>query len=302
LSQEQVTQIHAIFQGRHITLDLSDQQPASMALEPRPISAAEFAQIASEAMEGAIGLSEEEKARLASKAKECAFCLDEITAEAGYKTACPPKGHLFHRECLQTWVESQQAKVCPTCKRHVETGQIITKSITDLISEDNARANVFDGKLKLDNQNVGSLDGLADIPNIASATEIHVIGNLLTQIPANAFTAAPSTKLLDVSQNEITTIDENAFNGLPTLEILDLRKNKISDIPAGAITKDKLPALKVLDLRGNPISEEKIKELEGLLRIKIWHIKRTMPASSSSSSSQLSAQSKGKHKKQKSVA
>jgi hypothetical protein len=52
-----------------------------------------------------------------ARARECAICLDEITAEGtARKTPC---GHFFHESCLEGWF--LQAGCCPLCREDCST-------------------------------------------------------------------------------------------------------------------------------------------------------------------------------------
>jgi Leucine-rich repeat (LRR) protein len=131
-SQTQVDGIRNYFQGRNIFLELSNQQ---IILEPNLTPQERTAFLAEE--ERAASLIEKEKTEpLTDQEKtelkqlqaehECPICYGEVggpmTAETTYKTVCPPKGHLFHKECLGSWV-SRGTTSCPMCRRDIFTGE-----------------------------------------------------------------------------------------------------------------------------------------------------------------------------------
>jgi hypothetical protein len=53
---------------------------------------------------------------------ECQICLAEIEQSDAYKTACEPKGHVFHADCLKTWLEGSKKTACPSCRQDVFVG------------------------------------------------------------------------------------------------------------------------------------------------------------------------------------
>jgi hypothetical protein len=87
-----------------IELRIEEQDPEPIHLEPN-ISPDEYAQMSPEERED-----------------ECAICSQEIEEDI-YKTACPPKGHWYHAECLSHWLRSSEATSCPMCRRDIFTGE-----------------------------------------------------------------------------------------------------------------------------------------------------------------------------------
>ena len=60
---------------------------------------------------------------------QCPICFVEM--EVGKKISC---GHVFHLECLKTWVETSE--VCPICRREMfrSTGEVVFNTGTERIT------------------------------------------------------------------------------------------------------------------------------------------------------------------------
>ena len=50
---------------------------------------------------------------------ECPICCDLITSRNFIKTKCE---HIFHRECLETWLD--KSSTCPCCRNNVHIRNI----------------------------------------------------------------------------------------------------------------------------------------------------------------------------------
>ena len=58
------------------------------------------------------------------KTEECAICLEEFKADDEVDTLNCHQAHVFHHDCIKSWVASQQDKLeemtCPSCRGIVQ--------------------------------------------------------------------------------------------------------------------------------------------------------------------------------------
>jgi hypothetical protein len=126
LSLRQVSVIRNYFQGRNIFLNLKNQQPVPIILEP--LTAEERAAFLAEEARAAFLTEKEKTAPLTDQEKaeleqlqaehECPICHEPMTADTAHRTAC---GHTFHAACLGNWV-SRGTTSCPLCRQDIFTG------------------------------------------------------------------------------------------------------------------------------------------------------------------------------------
>jgi hypothetical protein len=82
------------------------------------------------------------------------------------------------------------------------------------------------GSLYLKELRLTSLEGLQDIQNIASVTNLDLSCNALTKIEDGSFKCMPQLLVLFLNNNNLNELNEKAFLGLPNLRIIDLYDNQ----------------------------------------------------------------------------
>ena len=87
--------------------------------------------------------------------------------------------------------------------------------------------------------------------NTEEARGLDLHGQLLQEIPSNAFENFPQLLSLSLAFNDIKTLYKDSFSGLGELKSLFLSYNQITSVPEG--TFDNLVSLTDLDLRNNQV-------------------------------------------------
>ncbi len=129
--------------------------------------------------------------------------------------------------------------------------ELFTYSINELLLK-NQIPPIQNGQLNLSNKKIGSLDGLLNIPDIQTVTQLNLNNNQIKDIKG-AFDKLTNLTHLYIYNNQIKDIKE-AFDNLANLTHLRLDNNQISDI-IGAF--DKLTNLTDLYLFNNQIKDIK---------------------------------------------
>ncbi|XP_031696008.1 leucine-rich repeat-containing protein 19 isoform X2 [Anarrhichthys ocellatus] len=101
----------------------------------------------------------------------------------------------------------------------------------------------------------GSMITLNETDRLALASyprleELHLDGNLVTNIPAKYFSVVPHLRALSLSGNKISSLDPESFSGLDVLRELDLSHNLLTSLHTQLFRQ--LTNLQVLKLHGNP--------------------------------------------------
>ncbi|KAL0963218.1 hypothetical protein UPYG_G00351250 [Umbra pygmaea] len=102
-------------------------------------------------------------------------------------------------------------------------------------------------KLLLSNNfiNMSAVDE-AVLKTFSNLTELHLDGNLLTDVPEKLFETMSKLKVLNLSNNSITTVKPKAFSGLANLSELDLSQNLLKSLPVDLLAGlQKLTILRV---------------------------------------------------------
>ncbi len=87
---------------------------------------------------------------------------------------------------------------------------------------------------------------------MADIEKLELKGELLGDIPSNAFEGLSNLLYLDLSNNEINSLPSGLFQGLSKLRILDLSSNGITSLPSGLFQD--LAHVQVIALWDNQIS------------------------------------------------
>ncbi|KAM0826575.1 hypothetical protein ACQ4PT_068781 [Festuca glaucescens] len=63
---------------------------------------------------------------------ECAICLEAFVHGATCSEV-PACRHLFHRECIETWMRSKNTVSCPLCRAHIVPGSEPLSAAEDMV-------------------------------------------------------------------------------------------------------------------------------------------------------------------------
>lgn len=122
-------------------------------------------------------------------------------------------------------------------------------------------------RLNLSNLQLESLDGLADIPDIATVEELILANNSFIFLPGKAFDSLPNLRILNLSNNQLRDkLSLFAFDGLSNLTHLNLSNNNLRDQNINMYSLTQLPALNCLDISGNCITRNKKKQIEAKIK------------------------------------
>ena len=214
---------------------------------------------------------------------ECSICIDKITSAAitlsKKNGSC---GHLFHKKCLGSSIRAGHDN-CPICRTPLsdtEKRQLkASRSIRDLINSDYppkvTQKHDWRGttikELNLASQEITSLDGLQNIPDIKEVEKILLGNNEIETIPASAFSSLNKLTSLDLGTNKIKTIHAGAFTGLGKLKYLFLNNNEIATIHDNAFNG--LGELESLFLSNNEIATIHDNAFNGLDKLASLYLK-----------------------------
>lgn len=154
----------------------------------------------------------------------CPVCLEEfkkpndmwVLPQRG--KAC---GHVYHKDCIAGW--AKQKLECPKCKAQLVEDDVppIPEEKVDLDTMTD-QWNPYDGKLLLQDKNLGSVQGFNDFSRASEITGLHIGQNPIRTLPAGAFEKYINLKQLHLDDTQLRVIDENAFQGLGSLQVLTL--------------------------------------------------------------------------------
>lgn len=133
----------------------------------------------------------------------------------------------------------------------VKNGNIPELSVKDYIAINDKTLVTKDNKIDFDEQGLTSLEGLNEIPHIASVKILDLSDNQLTTVPANIFNGFTNLEQLRLDDNKITKLSANTFSGLTALYRLFLQNNMLSNLDAG--TFNDLTNIESIDLSNNKL-------------------------------------------------
>ena len=126
---------------------------------------------------------------------------------------------------------------------------------------------VTDGAVKLNNQDLTSLDGIEFITQPDKVTSLDLSNNKLTVVTAEQLSIFPNLERLNLSNNQLTA--------LPRLNLSKLKKIKVKKNKLEALSNLNLPALKKLKAGNNPIHTLSNLDLPKLKKLKMQGNKLT---------------------------
>ena len=120
------------------------------------------------------------------------------------------------------------------------------------------------GQLNLFNKGIAAI-----VPQVTQAltgvSDLRLISNDLTQIPAESFANLNNLQQLHLSNNDITSIGQNAFANIPKVYWLNLLQNDLTEVPADLYSNHQ--GLQFLDLEDNKITSVAVDAFVNLPKI-----------------------------------
>lgn len=76
---------------------------------------------------------------------ECCICLDEFSADGESKIVTPKCGHLYHENCINSWLTNNAS--CPQCRHAVNRNKLQIVHLTATAISSSRRSSIFNSSL-----------------------------------------------------------------------------------------------------------------------------------------------------------
>ncbi len=132
-------------------------------------------------------------------------------------------------------------------------------SIKELLDAQRRTIKPSEGLVYLNFLHLCSVDGITQVPNIATATSCSLSFNSLPKVPVQLASVMPQLKELRLSANRLCQVHAADLAPFAELQLLSLQINRIASLPEDIFLYN--PKLAMVNLQHNPIDIEQVRRI-----------------------------------------